>query len=533
MGLFSGSFGSGLVTGLATSVDKSLQDAMDKRDEEVSRARQFWMTRQAQKMDLADEHDAEAEKLLNRMIDEFGGDVAKGLAAYKAAGGNINSVQSFFDSVDNTRTAGIDYNINEKLALDGINLEDFADLTKEQAFGAIRQEVKPIDIQMEDTGLMSKIGLGMKDLGKGVSDDINTLIPAREQNAIEGLSGAILDRTGTIENIQFKNDLLNSLPDLEKQMAANLLQQSKGMDLMGNPLDEAALLDLDKQHATLLEQWSTMLKIKADAQSTGGSLSEFSGMYKTRLVELEDEIAFKVNPEGIAMATSPEGGQLIGDDALAYLQQRKDDLKAEFVGSLLVDSSGNYVNRDAEIFANGAGLGRYVDSVQASGTGTATEDGAVGSGTDMDVMADVPEQAAIEKTREKYPSPLDFANATASKASSPEDIWNALNKIYPEVDATELSVIAENAFANLPEPETPEPTREFTPSGPEITVDDAGRKTADGVTWNPNETPTMVDVARNENVDMAIRKAAFEDLILKTNMDEATQERLASEYGLE
>ena len=382
MGLFSGSFGSGLVTGLATSVDKSLQDAMAKRDEEISSARKFWMTRQAQKMDLADEHDAKAEELLSRMIDEMNGDVAKGLAAYKAAGGNINSVQAFFDSVDNTRTAGIDYNINEKLTLDGINLEDFADLTKEQAFGAIRQEVKPIDIQMEDTGLMSKIGLGMKDLGKGVSDDINTLIPSREREAIDGLSGAILDRTGTIENIQFKNDLLNSLPDLEKQIAANLHQQSKGMDLMGNPLDEAALLELDKQHATLLEQWSTMLKLKADAQSTGGSLSEFSGMYKTRLVELEDEIAFKVNPEGIAMATSPEGGQLIGDDALAYLRQRKDALKAEFVGSLLVDSSGNYVNRDAEIFANGAGLGRYVDSVQASGTGTATEDGAAVSTTD-------------------------------------------------------------------------------------------------------------------------------------------------------
>ena len=32
MGLFSGSFGTGLVTGLATSVDKSLRNAMDKRD---------------------------------------------------------------------------------------------------------------------------------------------------------------------------------------------------------------------------------------------------------------------------------------------------------------------------------------------------------------------------------------------------------------------------------------------------------------------------------------------------------------------
>ena len=72
MGLFSGSFGTGLMTGLATSVDKSLRNAMDKRDEELSSARKFWQQRQAQKMDAAmdQERIAVAGKIFNDIEDE-------------------------------------------------------------------------------------------------------------------------------------------------------------------------------------------------------------------------------------------------------------------------------------------------------------------------------------------------------------------------------------------------------------------------------------------------------------------------------
>ena len=484
MGLFSGSFGSGLVTGLATSVDKSLRDAMDKRDEEISRARQFWMTRQAQKMDLADEHDAQAEKLLTRMIDEMNGDVAKGLAAYKAAGGNNESVQSFFDSVDKTRQAGIDYNINEKLTLDGINLEDYADLTKEQAIGSIRMEVKPIDIQMQDMSGLANIGLGMKDLGKGVSENINQLIPARERTAIEGLTGAILDRTGTIENIQFKQDLMNAVPDLEKQISANLHQQNTGRDLMGNQLDEAALFELDKETASLVQQWSTLLKVKADAQSTGASLGDYSSFYKTRLVELEDEIGFKVTTEGMVIATGPNGETLMGDDALSYLRQRKDAMKAEFVGTMLIDSNGNYVNKDAQIFADGIGLGKYVDKAKAT---TAQEGDAVAAPDDSTTPPMVSAEEAGWGTTESivgdssgYVDWLIQSNSklrsyeglnkiadTLSQAGVDNDtIEQTLRPIYNEIlaeseEADALAQADEERKANLPQFSKPE--QEKTP----------------------------------------------------------------------
>jgi len=170
MGLFSGSFGTGLVTGLASSVDKSLRAAMDKRDKELSSARQFWQQRQAQKMDLAEARDKRTNSALDRMIDEMDGDVAKGVAAFKAAGGSVEQVESFISALDETRNSGLEYNVQDKLKLDGVDLSQYGDLTREKAYKGFATEVKGVDIQMKDTGLLSNIGLGMKDMGKGISE---------------------------------------------------------------------------------------------------------------------------------------------------------------------------------------------------------------------------------------------------------------------------------------------------------------------------------------------------------------------------
>ena len=54
MGLFSGSFGTGLITGLASSEDRSMRDAIDRRNSELSEARKYIQTRQAAKLDAAE-----------------------------------------------------------------------------------------------------------------------------------------------------------------------------------------------------------------------------------------------------------------------------------------------------------------------------------------------------------------------------------------------------------------------------------------------------------------------------------------------
>ena len=147
MGLFSGDFGAGLVEGVAESVDQSLKSAMEKREKELSRARQFWETRQAQRQDLADDHDKRAGDALDQFIDEFNGDVAKGLAAYKHFK-TVDKAEAGLAEIEASRAAFGQFNVNDYFSFEGIDLSQFADLSREDAFASIRAEVKPLDIQM-------------------------------------------------------------------------------------------------------------------------------------------------------------------------------------------------------------------------------------------------------------------------------------------------------------------------------------------------------------------------------------------------
>ena len=201
------SFLTGLVTGAAQSISGNLQAALDRRQEELSRARQFWRARQAQKADLADAHDRRASKALNRFINEFDGNIAKGLAAYKAVGGDVDAAEAYIKNLDDTRMVGLDYDINEKFKFDNIDLEQFADLSRKDALGSISMDVKPISASVfKDTSNLGKIGLGLKDAGKGISDDINKLVPPRKKQVIEGLIGATFDPSGTKSAMQFQMD---------------------------------------------------------------------------------------------------------------------------------------------------------------------------------------------------------------------------------------------------------------------------------------------------------------------------------------
>ena len=201
-----GMFAKGLVKGLTGSIDKNLQMFLAQRQDDVSRVKSFWMTRQAQKLDAADEHDRMAEKHLNRLINEFGGDVAKGLAAYKAIGGDVDTVGQYIKDLDATRQVGIKYNIADKFKFDGIDLSKFADLSKKQALSSVGMEVKPLDIQYTDTSGLAKLGLGLKDKGKEISASINQLIPSKDLSEIRNITSSLrgkFDPSGLKPGVEF------------------------------------------------------------------------------------------------------------------------------------------------------------------------------------------------------------------------------------------------------------------------------------------------------------------------------------------
>lgn len=367
MGLFSGSFGTGLVTGLASGFDKSLRDAMSKRDEELSNARSFWQTRQAQKMDAAEARDKRTNKAMDRMIDEMGGDVAKGIAAFKAAGGDVDRVESFINSLDETRAANLEYNVQDKLKLDGVDLSQYGDLTREDAYKGFATEVKGVDIQMQDMSGLGNLGLGMKDMGKGISESINKLIPPREREAIEGITGGVLDRSGLITSERYKREVIAAVPNMKTQLSANLYQINNGKDLMGKDLSESDVTKLEMENAKLLTQIGGVAKAEAAATDSGPTLSEISALYSKGLTQLQTDLGFEVNSStGIMTIQGPEGQLLEGADAQSYWKQQKDSWKSDFVQTSIFDGSGNYVSNDADFAARSLGLGEVATNVRES-----------------------------------------------------------------------------------------------------------------------------------------------------------------------
>ena len=106
MGLFSGSFGTGFVTGLAGSVDRSLRDALERRNSELSEANKYIQTRKAAKLDAAEakkqKFDEETQLAFDALAKELGGDVDLTYAAFKRLG-TAADVQEYIADVKATR----------------------------------------------------------------------------------------------------------------------------------------------------------------------------------------------------------------------------------------------------------------------------------------------------------------------------------------------------------------------------------------------------------------------------------------------
>ena len=359
MGLFSGDFGAGLVEGVAESVDQSLKSAMEKREKELSRARQFWETRQAQRQDLADDHDKRAGDALDQFIDEFNGDVAKGLAAYKHFK-TVDKAEAGLAEIEASRAAFGQFNVNDYFSFEGIDLSQFADLSREDAFASIRAEVKPLDIQMQDTGLLSKIGLGDSDMGGKVSAQINELIPARTRTAIKGLTGAAFDRSGTITSITQKQAIESNILRGEDRLFQLSGYIASGQDGDGE-IDEHDILQYQKERSQILEDIGrlSIAKAEGDKTSTGPtSASILSGLTK-QLTQLENDLQFSKTGNVVSIVKRGDNDPTV-EGAMDYWNQESTRTKVDFVKTNILDANGEFVSTEAQEAAN---LGMLADEV--------------------------------------------------------------------------------------------------------------------------------------------------------------------------
>jgi len=100
------SFWTGFTTGLASSIDKGLQSAIQKRDGELSAAKKFWMQRDATKREKyeakKEKEDAEAVAGYKSLLDGFNGDADMAKAAFDslaASGGGVAGVTDYLSKV--------------------------------------------------------------------------------------------------------------------------------------------------------------------------------------------------------------------------------------------------------------------------------------------------------------------------------------------------------------------------------------------------------------------------------------------------
>ena len=395
-------------------------------------------------MDLADAHDARAEKALGKFISEFKGDVAKGLAAYQAVGGDVDSAEGFLANLTDTRNKGLSYNIEEKLSTDGIDLTQFADLSKADALSSVRMEVKPVDIQMEDTGLLSKLGLGAGDTGKALSDGINKLLPLREREAIAGLTGATLDRSGMASAKEYETTAQAQIGTLDQQIAINTSILLDGKDVLGNILTPAQIQERKvKQAALLAAQADKIARENPDAgQMTGARIS---ATYGTMLSKLETDSVY-TETAGVPTIQVAGGELLSGNEAAAHWSSLVKDKERDFVASTILNPDGTFKSKAIENEAIALGLGDIIDNVQERIKQEAIEGT---SKTDTPSEADVKDETSAaelaaeadrkkqEQILAKYPNPSDMIAGLIADNKLPAsraDMEKIISKAYPNIN---------------------------------------------------------------------------------------------------
>jgi|TARA_R100000455_G_C6269369_1_gene124959 hypothetical protein len=453
------SFWTGFATGLAKSVDTSLQNAMDKRDKELSRAKTFWQQRQAQKLDQKEAYDERAENALKRMIREAGGDVTLGLAAYNAAGGDADSVESYIKSIDKTRELKGDFDLLDNLDLQGYKKGDI--VTEESAaLQSVRKQMKGIDasnIQIDDP--LSKIGLGLRGgAAEKIAGEINSMIEPEVVESISNIPGVKIDRSNMVDAEMYRAEVAKNAPNLDQQLEKNITDILK-LDKTSDTYQDD-LFELESQQATILAAKSAAQAIEDGVKNKGTKLTEFMSLHRVNRDNAATTANYSPPKAGVAASArriGPDGiaEQLTGVAATEYYQQELQRENIKFIKNNLIDENGDFVSSDAEAMVNGYGdlndaytiVKREIAEAKAAGDTGSDADEVSDAASAASSAAAANQQKQNAAAASKYGTPQSLASQKASKAATAEDLLNVLKIIFPDSDPAALKNIADTEFA--------------------------------------------------------------------------------------
>tara|TARA_R100001086_G_C11842975_1_gene259514 strand:+ start:201 stop:1703 length:1503 start_codon:yes stop_codon:yes gene_type:complete len=384
------SFWTGFATGLAKSVDTSLKNAMDKRDQELSKAKTFWQQRQAQKLDQKEAYDERAEKALRRMIREAGDDVELGLAAFNAAGGDPDSVEALIKRIDDTRANKGTYNLLDSLKdADGNPLKSSgASRNIDDAVASVRKELKAVDPSLIkiDSPLENTIFKLKGGAAERTAESINAMIPPEKVEQITGIPVATLDMSNMLEAEKYaQNQKL-----IAKQLTPTLAEANASIVQEIMELDPTSATFADDS-AKLIEKQNTILTAigqEAQAKDTGGqgslTVSGLNTMYQNQLSAYL--VAKGINTK--EQAYTDEGGTVYGDGKgfMAALAKHQKEFDSKFI-STIRRSDGSFGPAAASLIGNNINL-------QSIASGMAAADG---NTTDASLQTgDTPEEPTID-----------------------------------------------------------------------------------------------------------------------------------------
>lgn len=442
------SFWTGFTTGLAKSVDQGLQKAMSKRDDELSRAKTFWQTRQAQKLDQKEAYDARAEKALRRMIQEAGDDASLGLAAFNAAGGDPDSVEAFIKRIDNTRANKGTYSL-----LDSLRDADGQPITAgenavgmEAALKSVRMQMKGIDasnIKIDDP--LAKFGLGLKGgAAQAAADSVNTLIPPEKVEQLTGIPKATLDMSNMLQAEKYAQDqklIAKQLTPTLAEANASIVQEIMSLDPEADNFAEESAKLLTKQEQVLTAMGN---EAKAKDTSTTGSLttSTLNTMYQQQLTA--NLVAKGINTKDQSY-TDSAGNVIYGDGQgyLAALNGASNSFNNTFV-STLQRSDGSFGPAASTLISTNSNLKSVAERLSGDDE---TDAGTTKAAPTVKVPKTIEEKDNLTKetfnTANAYVANV-LQSVPKGKKVNPQKVFDSIMRIY-KVSADEAQDIIDNA----------------------------------------------------------------------------------------
>lgn len=451
MGFFSGSFGQGLVTGLAQGAERTIKTALDKRDEELSSARKYLRERRAQKEERAEAYDLRARKALERLSKETGS-ASRGLALYEHFG-DLDSVEQFIKDVDDTtrKQPGSGFKMADALDWAEANPNAVDNLSMDDAFNAIRYEYTDPSIEFTDTSGLEKIGLG---LSAERSQELVGGSPAAgkavgfKRKPIENLQNVSINRSKLQPAIEYAYTQASTEKELDKvDPIQDYYANEEAISALDptSPTYEKDKRKLQAKSAALLQRVKNVTNAR-DTSSGSGSVSAQNLLIKVLDKEVENSYLRNGIDTSKGTFTNADGQTVFAaTDQAGYRNA---------VQAAIDEANTTFVNNQRQADGSFTADGLYVIKARGLGSYMSTAKEETAEETAPQTKPETLTQEELDaKIIEKIPQAADYVDnifkGTTSSVSIPEPqlqkLFQDIMRIY-NVSEDEATVLIDNAM---------------------------------------------------------------------------------------